>query len=801
MFQDLRFGLRMLSKRPGFTLVAILTLALGIGATTLIFSVVNALMLRPLPYRNPERLVWIEEVSKTFPSNLVFGAHFLDWREQCRTLEGIAAYGGGVRTLIGAGEPERVECGEVSAGFFPLLGAQPQFGRDFTEAEDKPGGGRVVILSHGLWRRRFNGDPSVIGRSVTLDDASYTVIGVLPDSFRFSQPFELWTPLALNPQVERGNQRATPLSTLARLKPGATLEETRKETETILRRYETTKPPGMPVADNHTRVIPLREKLLGNTRRALLVLLGAVGLVLLIACANVANLLLARAIARRKELAIRAALGARWFRLARQMISECLLLAFAGAAAGLLLAYWGVKLLGALDSVEALGDLARLAPITIDLRALGFTLLVSFFTGLLCGLLPALQFSRQDLNASLKEGARGGVRGGGLRNALMVSEVALAIALLVGAGLLIRSFIKLLDVDQGYRAENLLTARITLPPRYDEKSRRAQFYEQILQRVAALPGVSAVGATSLLPLTRKNFAGWLRVENRAPDEVRREPPVFIGSVNPDYFRAMGIPLRAGRFFNDGDRQNAPGVAILSRELARKLFPDEDPLGKRLFIPTSGAEMVTVIGVVGDVRHKGRDQRLEPAAYLSYRQSPPPLMTLVVRGAMEPMNLAPALRAVAQSVDPALPLYEVITMSERLNDSVAARRFNLLLLGAFAALALLLAVVGVYGVIAYVVSQRAHEVGVRIALGARASDITRLFIAYGMKLVITGVVIGLAGAFTLTRVMASLLFGISPTDPLTFAGVAALLMSTALLACFAPARRAANVDPLVALRHE
>jgi putative ABC transport system permease protein len=802
MFQDLRFGLRMLLKQPGFTLVVILTLALGIGANTAIFSVVNALMLRPLPYRNPERLVRIEEVSKTFPSHPVFGAHFLDWREQCRTLEAVAAYGAASRTLTGAGEPERVECGEVSASFFPLLGAQPQLGRNFTEAEDKAGGERVVILGHGLWRRRYNSDPAIVGRGVTLDDASYTVVGVLPDDFRFFQPFELWKPLILDPQVERGNQRATLLSVLARLKPGATLEEARAETELIRQRYETTKPQGMPVADGHTRVIPLREKLLGDTRRALLMLLGATGLVLLIACANVANLLLARALTRRKELAIRAALGASRFRLARQMISECLLLAGAGGAAGLLLAYCLTRLLGTLNPIDALGDLARLSAVTIDLRALGFTLLVSLLTGLLCGLLPALEFSRPDLNASLKEGGRsGGFHGQGLRGVLMASEIALAMVLLAGAGLLIRSFVKLLEVDQGYRAENLLTARITLPPRYDEKSQRAQFYEQTLQRMAALPGVSAVGATSLLPLTRKNMAGWLRVENRPPEEGRREPPVFIGAVNADYFRAMGIGLRAGRLFNDGDRGDAPGVAILSEELARKLFPDEDPLGKRLFIPTSGAEMVTVIGVVGDVRHKGLDQGLEPAAYLHYRQSPPPWMTLVIRGAGEPLGLAPALRAAVQAVDPALPLYEVMTMSERMETSLAARRLNLLLLGVFAALALLLAGVGVYGVIAYLVSQRAHEIGIRMALGAQASDVLRMVVWQGMRLTLIGVALGLAAALALTRVMKNLLFNVSANDPATFAGIALLLAGVALIASYIPARRATKVDPLLALRHE
>ena len=805
MFQDIRFGIRMLLKQKGFTAVAVLTLALGIGANTAIFSVVNALILRPLPYPDAERLVWVEEVSKKTNTNQpAWGAHFLDWQEHGQTLEGIAAIDGGTQTLTGAGEPERVASGKISASFLPLLGVQPlPPGRNFSAAEDAPGGEPVALLSHGLWQRRYGGDQDIVGKTITLNDANYTVIGVLPADCRFFNHFDVCVPLALDPVAQLAGQTRYYGTTVARLKPGVSLEQASAEMDTLLQRYETTRPEGKTRIESRTRLVPLQEHLLGDTRRPLLVLLGAVALVLLIACANVANLLLARAVTRQKELAIRAALGAGRLRLARQMLTECLLLATAGGAAGLLLAYWLSSLLGSLNSTATIGQMARLAAITIDWRVLGFSFLVTLVTGLLCGLLPALQLSRPDLNVSLKEGGRGGgFHSRGWRSALMVSEVALAIVLLVGAGLLIRSFVKLLEVDPGYRAESLLTARLALPPRYSEKSQQVQFYEQILQRLGSLPGVASVGATSHLPLTRYNLGGGLRVEGRPLQEGENPPSAPIAAVSHDYFRTMGISLRAGRLFNDGDTQDRPGVAVLSETLARRLFPNEDPVGKRLLnvVGGSGAEVTTIIGVVSDIRHQGLDQEIEQAVYLSYRQLPRG-MSLVLRSTVEPSSLATALRAAVHEIDPALPVYEVMTMDERLSNSVAARRFNLLLLGVFAALALLLAGIGVYGVISYVVTQRTHEVGIRMALGAQSADVLRLFIKQAMALVLFGVGLGLLGAFALTRVMTGLLFGVSANDPLTFAGVALLLSLIALLACYLPARRAARIDPMAALRHE
>ena len=801
MFQDLRFGLRMLMKNPGFTLIATLTLALGIGANTAIFSVVNALILRPLPYPDSERLFWVEEVSKrTNDSQESWGGHFLDWQEHSQTLEGIAAQDGGTRTLSGAGDPERVGVGEISASFLPLLGAQPlPPGRNFTSAEDSPGGERVAILSHALWLRRYNSDQGIVGRSVRLNDANFTVIGVAPANFRYYQHFDVWVPLALDPTAQMAGETRQYGPTVVRLKPGVTPEQAQAEMDTLLQRYETARPQGVSRIDSRTRLVPLQEHFLGARRRPLLVLLGAVGLVLLIACANVANLLLARAGAREKELAIRGALGAGRLRLTRQLLTECLLLAMTGSAAGLLLASWLISLFGSLNSTDALGEMGRVATITIDLRVLGFTFFITLVTGLLFGLLPALRLSRTDLNVSLKEGGRGGgLHGRSLRNALMVSEVALAIVLLIGAGLLIRSFVKLLDVDPGYRAENLLTARIALPPRYRDNSQRAQFYERILQRLTALPGVAAVGATSHLPLTGYNMGATLRVEGRSLQPGEREPSAPVARVNPDYFRTMGISLRAGRLINDSDTHDSPGVALLSETLARRLFQNEDPLGKRLSVAGMNT---TVIGVVNDIRYTGLDGEIEQAVYLSYRQLPRSGMALVLRGAVEPSSLAPALRNVVREIDPALPVYDVMTMHERLSNSVAARRFNLLLLGGFAALALLLAGVGVYGVISYVVTQRTHEIGIRMALGAQSADVARLFVKQGMALVLRGVALGSVGAFALTRVMKSLLFGVGATDPLTFAVITLLLISVALLACWIPARRATKVDLMITLRRD
>jgi putative ABC transport system permease protein len=795
--RDVRYAFRTLRRSRGFTVVAVLTLALGIGASTAIFSVVNALLVRQLPFPHPERLVWVEEVSKQ-GSQEPWGGHFLEWRDQSQTLEGIAAYDYATRTLMTEGGPERVDVALISGGFLPLLGVQPLApGRELSAAEDRPGGERVALLSYAAWQRHFRGEPQIVGRAITLDDADYRVIGVLPESFHFFQPFDVWVPLGLDPQAQLAGQTRYFGPTIARLKSGVTMERARSELDAILQRYETTRPEGSGRIDSRTRLVPLREHLLGDTRRPLLVLSGAVALLLLIACANVANLLLARALTRQQELAIRAALGASRRRLMRQVLTECVILALAGGAAGVLLAGVLTDYLGSFDLSNVLGEMARVAPIAMDVRVFAFVLLTSLVIGVLFGLLPTLQVSRPAAEVSFRSVDRGSrSHATGLRSVLIVSEIALAIVLLVGAGLLVRSFVRLLEVDPGYRADNLLTARLQLPPADSGNTHPAQFYDRLLERVAAIPGADAVGATSHLPLVRYNMGGTLRVEGREPEEGEREPAAPIAAVSPGYFHTMGIGLRAGRLFDDRDAEGAPRVVLLSDALARTLFPDTSPLGRRLFV---AGEWATIVGVVADVRHQGLAQDIEPAVYFSYRQLPRPTMAVVVRSSVAPSQLASSLRAAMHDIDPSLPLFDVMTMQARLSRSIAGRRFNLLLLASFAVVAVLLAAVGIYGVIAYIVTDRSREIGIRMALGAQRQDVSRMVLGHGMRLASLGVALGLTAALGLSRSLQTLLFDVTPSDPLTFALIPVFVAGVALLACWLPARRAAGIDPLTAIR--
>ncbi|HKQ77150.1 MAG TPA: ABC transporter permease [Blastocatellia bacterium] len=799
-WQDLRYGARRLLKNPGFTFVAALTLALGIGANSAIFSVVNAVLWQRLPFKDPERLVIVwETIPKTgLTENTPAPFNYYAWREQSRVFENLAAWQIHLENLTGAGEPEQMPGHGVSASFFPLLGVEPALGRSFLPEEDRSGDHRVVMLSHSLWLRRFGGDPKIIGRKISLSNISHEVVGVMPPSFE--EPLtapgytaQFWVPLAHTPEDARSKSRS--LFVIGRLKPGVSASQAQAEMAALVA--------GMQEQDREqgnwfgVNVRPIDEERGRRIRSALLILLAAAGFVLLIACVNVANLILAQAAARWKETAIRAALGARRRRLMRQFLTESLLLAGAGGAAGLLLAVWGVRLLVSMAPV----DIAHLKTTAVDWRALGFTLGVSLVTGLACGLAPAIQAFPANLNEALKEGGRdaSGARSG-LRGALVVAEVALTLVLLVGAGLMLRSFLRLNQVDMGFEPRNLLTLRVILPDaKYPDIEKKRAFFDQILQRLEALPGVESVGAISGLPVSFQGGGATFQIEGRAePNNVT--PMTTYRIVSHDYFRAMKIPLVAGRVFNAQDRVSAEPVAVISESLALASWPNENPLGKRVRWGAANGPPLTIAGVVKDVKlHQLRQVR--PQLYMPYAQAPFAPYEIALRTTTDPLSLASAARYEVWAVDKDIPIANVRLMEQILAGAISRERFNALLLAVFAGLALALALIGIYGVMSYTVTQCAREIGIRMALGAQARDVMKLVVGQGFALTVTGVVIGLIGAWGLTRLMEKLLYGVTATDPLTFVCVSLLLVSIALLACYLPARRATKVDPMIALRRE
>jgi len=803
LLQDLRYGARMLLKKPGLTLTAVLTLALGIGANTAIFSVVNAVLLRPLPYPEPAALVRIyeKETDSALPSERleVAPANFLDWRRQSRTLVEIAAWGQEEQALASQDHADSVVAAFVSFNFFSALGVNPLRGRVFTSEEDRPDRDTVALLSYGLWQRRFGGDTNLVGQKVNLDGSQYTVVGIMPPGFQYPRGAEIWTPLALNANQTQMRD-AHFLQVIARRRPDASLAQVRAEMETIAsslaQQYPATN-------KNWTvNVLPLPEDEVGRARTTMLLLMGAVGLVLLIACANVSSLLIARGATRRTEITIRSALGASRWRIVRQLLTESVLLAGLGGGLGLLLALWGTDALLALSPSE----IPRMQTARVDLYALGFTLAVTLLAGLIFGMLPSLQAARINLHESLKEGGRGA--SGSLANkrifgALVVSEIALALIVLVGAGLLLNSFMRLRRVEIGIQTSNVLTVEVNLPSsRYrgkDYQAHRLNFYGQVIERIGALPGVAAVGAIDSLPLGGHERGWTFRKEgqNLAPSE-RQVAGFQIATT--DYFRAMGMRIRRGRAFTESDRDGSPQVAIINESFAQQFYPNEDPLGQRIIIRNRPAAS-EIVGVVNDIRHFGPDKAPGPEMYVPYNQLVVGAVPLVVRTKSEPEALIGAVREEIRAVDREVAVGKVRTMTQMMSATLAERRFALLLLGGFAVVALLLAATGVYGVMAYAVTQRTREIGIRIALGARSADVLRLIIKQGLSLALIGVVIGLFGAFALTRLMKDLLFGLSATDPLTFIVIALLLTFSMLLACWIPARRAMKVDPMVVLHCE
>jgi putative ABC transport system permease protein len=810
-WQDLRYGARTLLKNWGFTSIAVLTLALGIGANTAIFSVINAVLLRPLPFHQPERLVTVWNVNLKVGGDgfAVSYPDFNDWRVQQQSFEKLAAFRERDITLTGLGEAVRLRGASLTSDLLPLLGVAPQLGRVFISDEDRAGH-HAVILSHSLWRSRFKSDPNIIGRTITINSQSYTIVGVMPAGFTFpisSDPVELWIGAAIDNEgggsaltAQRGNHV---IEVIGRLKPGVTLGQAQTEMSRITRVLE------KQYSDNPdlgALVVPFFDRVIGDLRTPLLLLLGAVACVLLIACANVANLLLARAASRQKEMAVRAALGANRWRVVRQLLTESVLLSLCGGLAGLLVAAWGTDLLLSL----APRGLPRIAETTIDGRVLGFALLVSILTGIFFGLTPALHSARFDLVTLLKESGRGvgeGSQGNRIRHSLIVTQVALAFVLLVCAGLLIGSFRRLQQINPGFDPNNVLTFRISLPiTKYRENEQVESFYRQLVSRIKTLPGVTGASATHVLPLSGANSAVGFAIEG-VPTEPNIQFPYesAFRATRPGYFGTMGIQLLQGRDFDERDTVRGNQVTIINETLARQHFPNQNPLGRRINpsfgIDERGVQWREIIGIVKDVRHSSLSENAGAECYVPHTQAPWPTLTIVARTNHDAKGLMTAVRKEVNALDSDLPLFNVKTLDEYLTLSVAQQRFSSLLLTIFACVALILTAIGLYGVMAYSVMQRTHEIGIRMALGAQTGDVLRLVIRRGMTLALIGVLFGLGAAFALTRLIKSLLFNVSATDPLTFISITILIVIVAFLACFVPASRAAKVDPIDALRNE
>ena len=798
---DVRYALRGLAQKPGFTIAVILTLALGIGANTAIFSVVNAVVLRPLPFAEPEHLVWLWDTQPQLPTAPASLPDFLDWKEQNRSFEYLAAFLSG-NTFLNTGDGTRdTPVGVVTPEMFALFRVRPILGRTFTAEETLPGRSRVAVLSHGLWQSLFGSDPNVLGRTIELSGTPHTVIGVMPAGFSFPNQAELWRPLLIDPnRLDRGPHY---LRILGRLKPGVTLPQAQGEMSAIAARLAQQDPEK--IAGHGVKLELLRDVLVGDIASALFILLGAVGFVLLIACANVANLLLSRVGARQKEIAVRAALGASRLRLVRQMLTESILLAVAGGAAGLMIALVGVKWLVSFGP----DTLPRVREIAVDPGMTGFTLLISVVTGVLFGLVPALQISRSAFADALKESGRtsAGLHRSRLRSALVISEVAFSLVLLIGAGLMIRSFAKLNQIDPGFNPSRLLTLRVTLlPNKYREDERVAQFYAQLLEGAATTPGIVSVGAISYLPVTGGITNDYFTIEGRPPVAKEAQPIAEYRVVTPHYFEAMGIPPLAGRDVAETDTKQTPNVVVINDAFARQHFAGENPLGQRIKLQGQQRDPLLIVGVVGNVRNRGLDEQPTPEVYVPFLQDPlsqtyQRSMTIIARTKSEPSAVAGSLRVALTTLDKSLPVYAVKSMTEHLHETLTRRRFNLILLSIFGSVALALAAIGIYGVISYGINQRTHEIGIRLALGANRYDVLKLVAKQGMMLTLSGVALGLFAAWGLTRLIKTLLFDVSVTDPLTFIVIALLLAFVALLACSIPARRAMKVDPMIALRYE
>ena len=795
LVRDARYAVRQLLRTPAFTVVAVATLALGIGATTAIFSVVNGVLLQPLPYPESDRLVRIHEIVPQYGLFSVAPANFLDWRQQNHVFERIAAYSPGSATLLRTEGPERIQGALVSWDLFQTLGTAPALGSSFTAGQDVPGANDVVVISDALWRQEFEGDPGVIGRAINLNGAAVTVIGVMPPGFYFpTRTAQFWRPIAINPvNATRGGHF---LGVVARMNSGVTVQRADAEMKALAERLAREYPDNS--AGESARVVRLQDQIVGAIRPALLTLFAAVGFVVLIACANVANLLLVRAAVREKEIAIRAALGANRRRLFAQVLAESLVLAIAGGALGLGIAYLGLPAMLTLSA----GSIPRAADVTVDRQVLLFAAAASVATGLLFGLIPAWQSARGGIGAVLKEGGRSSTAAGTrwIRSGLLVVEVALSIVLLTGAALLVRSFDRLTNVPPGFEPDGALAFRVSLPQKQYNEDAQFNFYEALIDKLEAQPGIRSAGLVQTLPM-QGDYVLSFDIRGRAPALPNQKPSANYRAVSPDYFTALGVPLLKGRAFAPSDRSGSRSVAIVDQAFVDKYFPGQDPIGQGVHIGNGHKEFFDVVGVVGDVHYAGLDAVPAPTMYVPIAQDPFSTIWVIARTDGDPASLAAPARQVVGEIDPLLPTYSETPLSQVVSDSVAPRRFSMVLLVLFAVMALFLAAVGLYGVVAYSVQQRTREIGLRMAIGAAPGDVLKLIIGGAMKLALAGVVLGLAAAAALARLVATLLFEVTPSDPASYAATSALLFAVVMIACYVPTRRAMRVDPTVALQAE
>ena len=807
ILKDFKFAFRSLLKRPGFTAVAVITLMLAIGVNTTIFSVVNAVLLRALPFRDPEQLVSVSKTSGDDGLPGIAAYQYLAWREKRTSLADLGAYTDNNFNLTGQGEPERISCAQVTASVFTTLGVQPVKGRLFLPQEDAIGANNVAIVSEKFWQARYGGNESILGSSLTLDGKPYTIVGVMPAGFRFPGEFDVWLPLALDPAKEVGDFFSL-VEVVGRVKPGGSLEHAQTELRLIARNAsEQGKEQGKePLPLAVVELVPLHQQLVAGARLTVLVLWGAVGLVMLLACVNVAGLMISRTLARQREMAVRAAVGARRWQLVRQLLTESVVLGLAGGALGLLIALWSTRAIGSLVPADFATTVYDLSSIPIDWRVFAFSLALSVVTGIVFGLAPALTASKPDLVQALRNSRSVGLMSFGLRSFrgwLVVAELALAMVLLVAAGLLVRSFNKLTAIDLGFDRENVLTAQISLPrSKYKERAQSLAFQQELLQKVKALPGVQAAGAINHTPLNGFGMIVYMAIEGQPPPD-KKDPAIGVGVVSPEYFQTLKIPLLNGQHLDERDGPAQQKVAVVNQAFAQRFFPKGDVLGKRVSFACEESEGMcrTIVGVVGNIRQESLTDDVAAELYLPSAQMPMNSVTLFVRTASDPLSFDAAVRSQVLAVDKNQPIYDVKTLAQRVSDATAVSRSLTLLFSAFALLALVLGSVGIYGIVSYAVTQRTQEIGIRMALGARAADILQLIVKHGLVLVLTGVVIGVAGALAFTRFLATLLFGITPTDTLTFVVVSAIFFLIAMFASLIPARRATKVDPLIALRYE